>query len=173
MTGIDAGGDVGGLGIIRVNTVGTAVFAASGSWAAVVFDGVAKAQGVVVDLVLFTIGVVAFLWGYFSAVQRSRTSQMSVAELYLLLGTAIPARVKRVMNLLLLIQVVTAIATATTRLNTPSSEGGSTNGSTLAFGVLVPVLGLGLNGMWAATHGSFPPRATTTRSDDTRDPEIG
>lgn len=171
MTRTDLGGINVGRGIVRINVVGTVLFAFSSTWAAVVFDGVAKAQGVAVDLVLFAIGVVAFLWGYYAAVQRSRTSQMSVAELYFLMGAAIPTPVKRVMNGLLLVQTTTAIVTAMTRLNTPTADGGATNGSTLAFGVLVPVLGLGLNGLWAATHGSFPPRALKQRASDTRDPD--
>jgi hypothetical protein len=134
--------------------------------AAVVFDGPAKVQGVVVDLALFAIGVTAFLWGYWVAVQRSRQDELSVAELYFLLGAAIPRDVKRTMNLCLLVQTVVAVATAMTRLTTPSdtASSGSSAGSTLAFGVLVPMLGLGLNGLWAAVHGNFGPRRK--RSDD-------
>jgi hypothetical protein len=150
-------GGIAGAAMIRTNLVGTVVFVLSSTWAAVVFDGVAKTQGVVIDLLLFAIGVVAFLWGYFAAVQRSRSDQMSVAELYFLMGTAIPSRVRRTMNALLAVQVVVALVTALSRLTTPG-ESGPTNGSTLAFGVLVPMLGLGLNGLWAANHGDFPPR---------------
>ena len=163
--------------IVRLNVIGTVSFVVSSTWAAIVFDGVAKAQGVVVDLLLFAIGVVAFLWGYFAAVQRSRADQMAVAELYLLMGSAIPSRVKVLMNSLLIAQITVALVTAMTRLSTPSDDGGSTNGSTLAFGVLVPLLGLGLNGLWAATHGTFPPRRPRdVVADDGRrvhDPEIG
>jgi hypothetical protein len=32
------------------------------------------------------------------------------------------------------------------------------SGSTLAFGVLVPLLGLGLNGLWASKYGTFGKR---------------
>ena len=163
--------------IVRLNLVGTVLFGLSSAWAAIVFDGVAKAQGVVVDLFLFAIGVVAFLWGYFAAVQRSRVEQMAVAELYLLMGPAIPSRVKVLMNSLLVLQIALALATALTRLTTPADDGGSTNGSTLAFGVLVPLLGLGLNGLWAASHGMFPPRrrkdVVTGDERQVGDPEIG
>ena len=31
-------------------------------------------------------------------------------------------------------------------------------GSSLALGFLVPMLGFGLNGLWAAFHGTFPRR---------------
>lgn len=146
--------------VVRANVAATGIFAISAILAAVIFDGVAKVQGVVVALVLFSGGVVAFIWGYWTAVQRSRTHEMSVAELYFLLGSAVPGRVKKVMNSCLLAQTAIALATALARGSTPSTgvEGGSSPGSTLAFGVLVPLLGLGLNGLWAATHGNFPPR---------------
>ncbi|MFM9036603.1 MAG: hypothetical protein ACKOJ9_02815 [Actinomycetota bacterium] len=147
-----------------VDLCGTGTFIASSVTAAVVFEGPAKVQGVVIDLILFAAGVAAFLWGYFVAVQRSRTEELSVAELYFLLGPAVPADVKRTMNLCLLAQTVVAIATAMSRLSTPTDGSGSSPGSTLAFGVLVPMFGLGLNGLWAAVHGTFGPRRK--RSDD-------
>lgn len=152
--------------IVRLDVIGTVVFTVSAVFAAVVFDGPAKVQGVVVDLALFTVGVAAFLWGYWVAVQRSRQDELSVAELYFLLGAAIPRDVKRTMNVCLLVQTVVAVATAMTRLTTPSdtASSGSSAGSTLAFGVLVPMFGLGLNGLWAAVHGTFGPRRK--RSDD-------
>ena len=155
-----------GRSIVRSNLVGTALFVVSSVAAAVVFDGWIKVQGAVVALGLFAVGVAVFLWGYWAAVQRSRRDEMAVAELYFLMGQSIPRRVKRIMNGCLLVQTVVALATALARPTTPASDaidgaGGSTAGSTLAFGVLVPVLGLGLNGLWAAVHGRFPPRRTS------------
>lgn len=156
-----------GRGIIRLNVAGTALFVVSSVLAAIVFDGWIKTQGVVVALGTFTVGVAVFLWGYWAAVQRSRRDEMAVAELYFLMGEAIPRRVKRIMNTCLSVQTVVALATALARPTTPAEvdvvggSGGSTAGSTLAFGVLVPVLGLGLNGLWAAVHGRFPPRRTS------------
>ena len=152
--------------IVRLDVIGTAVFSASAVLAAIVFDGPTKVQGVVVDLALFTVGVAAFLWGYWVAVQRSRQNELSVAELYFLLGPAVPRDVKRTMNLCLLVQTVVAVGTAMSRLSTPSptATSGSSPGSSLAFGVLVPMFGLGLNGLWAAIHGTFAPRRK--RSDD-------
>ena len=148
-----------GLRIIRFNILGTLIFSVSALWAAIVFDGLAKSQGVVVALVLFAIGTGVFLWGYWTAVQRSREQEISVAELYFLMGQAIPKKVKVVMHSCLTAQCVVAVATALARPNT-LQEGAesSSRGSTLAFGVLVPVLGLGLNGLWAATYGTFGAR---------------
>jgi hypothetical protein len=147
---------------IRVNVVSTVIFAISAGVAAMVFDGISKVQGVAVAMVLFAAGVVAFIWGYWTAVQRSRTHEMSVAELYFLLGAPTPKGVKRVMNGCLIAQCAIALVTALARGSTPSAgvEGGSSPGSTLAFGVLVPLFGLGLNGLWTATYAEFPRRAT-------------
>jgi len=157
---VSGSGHLSSRRIVRLDVVGTALFSVSAVLAAVVFDGPAKVQGVVVDLALFTVGVAAFLWGYWVAVQRSRQDELSVAELYFLLGAAVPRDVKRTMNLCLVAQSLVAVGTAVSRLSTPSSTAtsGSSPGSSLAFGVLVPMFGLGLNGLWAAIHGTFAPR---------------
>lgn len=148
-----------GMNIVRVNVVGTALFAVSAVVAAVIFEGTAKTQGVAVALGLFTVGIAAFIWGYWTAVQRSREEEISVAELYFLLGKAIPKRIKIIMHSCLAAQCIVALATALARPNTlENGAENSSRGSTLAFGVLVPVLGLGLNGLWAATHGTFGQR---------------
>lgn len=151
-----------GWGIVQLDLIGTAVFAVSAIWSAIVFDGVARVQGVAVALALFAVGIFAFLWGYWTAVQRSRTDELSVAELYFLTGQATPRQVKVPMNLALAAQCVVGLATALARPNTDGRAG-----STLAFGVLVPMLGLGLNGLWAARHGRFGPRRR--RADDQDD----
>ena len=153
-----------GSAIVRLNVAGTGVFVASALAATIVFDGAAKSQAVVVSLVLFALGVVFFVWGYWTAVQRSRREVMSVTELYFLVGPSVDRRVARAMNALLSTQVVVAVVTALARSSTPAADGTSTPGSTLAFGVLVPVFGLGLNGLWASIHGRFPER---NRASDT------
>lgn len=152
--------DVQGAAILRVDVAATALFTVSATLAAGVFDDVTKVQGVVVSLVLFAAGVGAFVGGYWSALRKSRTSRISVAELFFLVGRSTPARVKRIMNGCLIMQSCVALATAVARGSTPGTgaDGSSSPGSTLAFGVLVPVLGLGLNGLWAARHGDFPSR---------------
>ncbi|MUH51765.1 MAG: hypothetical protein F2789_11200 [Actinobacteria bacterium] len=139
--------------IQRLNVVGTAVFVVSAVAAAVVFTKPIRLVGVVVALVLFAVGVFCFLWSYWTAVQRSRTDNIAVSQLYFLSGTSTPPQVKRVMNAALLVQVVTCLATAIARSSTDGRPG-----STLAFGILVPMFGLGLNGLWCANHGTFSPR---------------
>lgn len=145
-------------GIVRLNMAGTILFTVSAVLAAVVFEGVWKSQGVVVALALFGAGVIAFVSGYWRAVQRSRRDVMAVTELYFLVGPHVDTRTARIMNGLLVIQVTVAVATALSRSSTPGADGTSSPGSTLAFGVLAPVFGLGLNGLWSSVHGRFPPR---------------
>lgn len=152
----DGDGDapIGGLErLVRIDLALTAVFVASAVFAAIVFNGPARVVGVVVALTLFAIGIFAFLIGYFVAVGRSRTEELSVAELYLLAGAALPTRAKRLLLWALAVQVVTALATAIARSSTDGKAG-----STLAFGVMVPMLGLGINGLSSARYGTFGPR---------------
>lgn len=139
--------------IVRIDLVLTAVFVVSAVFAAIVFNGPARVVGVVVAIALFLVGVFTFLIAYFVAVGRSREEEIGVAELYLLTGSALPAAVRRTLWLALGVQIVTALATALARPNTDGRAG-----STLAFGVLVPMLGLGLNGLASARHGAFGPR---------------
>jgi hypothetical protein len=144
-----------GDAIIRVDLALTAVFGITATYAAVVFSTTAQWIGAVTAMVLFAIGVFAFLWSYWNAVQRSRTDEISVTQLFLLMGGAIPAPVRRTMNSTLLIQFVIAITTTLARPNGPDGN----PGSSLAVGFLVPMLGFGLNGLWAAYHGNFATRA--------------
>lgn len=152
-SGTDAGG-----AMLALNTVLTAVFVVTSLVAAVTFDQPWKAVSVSVDLVCFAVGVFAFLWGYWNAVQRSREDDIGVAALYFLMDGIAPRRVSVRMNALLALQLVWAVATALSRGTTDGKPG-----STLAFGVLVPMLGLGLNGLWGAFHGTFAPRQTGKR----------
>lgn len=153
-----------GHAIVVANIVATALFCVSATLAAVVFSVPMRAQGVAVSLTLFAVGVATFLWGYWSAVQRSRRDVIGVAALFFLLGSVAPPRVRRKMSGCLAAQVVVSLVTALSR---PETDGRP--GSSLAFGILVPMLGLGLNGLWGAEHGSFEPRdggARTGSSDE-------
>ena len=139
--------------VIRLTLLGTGVFVAASVAAAISPDplgGVAAA----IDLVLFAVGCVAFLWAFGLAISRSRTEEISVAGIYFLSGGSGPPAVRRVLLGAVAVQVVVAVATAAVRPFT-----------NLAFGILVPVFGLGMAGLWTARHGTFPPRR-----DDTRPP---
>ena len=145
--------NVQGSIIVRVNALLTALFVATAVAAAVLFSQPWKTIAVVVCLLNFSIGVVAFLWGYWNAVQRSREDNIAVSALYFLVDGCAPKPVATRMNILLGVQTIVGLATAIAR---PSTQG--QRGSTLAFGILVPMLGLGLNGLWGAFHGRFSPR---------------
>lgn len=144
------GGDV----IVIADAIGTAVFVVTAVTAAVVFSTPSQWVGAITAMSLFAVGVFVFLWSFWNIIQRSRTEQIGVMEVYLLLGPPTPRRVRRLMLGLLVVQCVTALATALTR---PDGPDGSP-GSSLAVGILVPMFGLGLDGLWAAYHGLFPPR---------------
>ena len=141
--------------IVQVNLALTAVFAVTATLAAVVFSTTWQWIGAITAMVLFTIGVFAFLWSYWNAVQRSRADEIAVTQLYLLMGDAIPSTVKRVMNLTLATQFAIAFATTFARPDGPDGN----PGSSLAVGFLVPMLGFGLNGLWAVYHGNFAARS--------------
>ena len=152
-----------GAGIVRANVVATAVFGVTAVYAATVFSTSAQWIGAITAIVLFAVGVFTFLWAYWNAVQRSRTDEISVAQLYFLLGSPTPSPVRRAMLLTLLAQVVIAVATTLARPDGPDGN----PGSSLAVGFLVPMLGFGLNGLWASVHGSFEPR-TDPRDEASR-----
>lgn len=148
--------------VVWFDVAGTALFAVTAVFAAAVFSTPAQWIGAVTAVSLFAVGVAVFLWSFWNAVQRSRVEEISVTQLYLLSGPAIPASVRRVMNLTLVTQVVIATVTAFARPNGPDGS----PGSSLALGFLVPMFGFGLNGLWAAYHGRFPPRAHDVRTSD-------
>ena len=152
--------------IVRANIVGTALFAVSATYAAIVFTPNARAVGVAVALTLFAIGVATFIWGYFTAVQRSRHEEISVATLFLLTAGVAESRVRMAMNSCLAVQILVALVAALSRASTNGQSG-----STLAFGVLVPLFGLGLNGLWASRNGKFSARKNAESSTSTT--EIG
>jgi hypothetical protein len=84
------------------------------------------------------------------------------------MGPAIPTTVRRTLNLTLAMQFVIAICTTLARPNGPDGN----PGSSLAVGFLVPMLGFGLNGLWAVRHGNFSARRDVVRAVPTSDPEI-
>jgi hypothetical protein len=142
--GVDAGER-----IVLLDWIGTGVFVAVATLATILPDDAAR-PAAVVDLVLFAVGVVTFLWAYAVAVSRSRTDALSIAGLYFLADDAAPRPTRIRLRIALAVQVVVAIVSASIRLYT-----------SVAFGVLVPMFGLGLMGLWGARHGRFAARRDT------------
>lgn len=131
----------------RASWIGTAVFAATAIAAAASDATVVRATATVVALVLFAAGTAAFLWAYGIAVGRSRTDAIGIGGLYFLAGETAPRETKQVLLGSLGAQTAIALGTAAARPFT-----------SLAFGILVPMFGLGLTGLWGAKHGRFDPR---------------
>ena len=141
---------------MRGDLAGTALFAVTAALAAgVLHDVLAVGRRRSPRSSLFAIGVFAFLWSYWNAVQRSRSDEIGVAQLYLLLGPPTPAAgAPDRCSALLAAQFAIALVTTFARLDGPDGK----PGSSLALGFLVPMFGFGLNGLWAAYHGDFPRR---------------
>jgi hypothetical protein len=152
--------DVGGGRIITLDVVGTAVFTVT-AIAGAISSGTLRNIAAVVAFTLFAIGSVLFLIAYGRAVARSRFETISVGGLYFLSGCAPRSVQVRLLGLVVLqtvVAIATSAATASVRPFTP-----------LAFGLLVPMFGLGCCGLWGAFHGTFPkrtdPRASLPADD--------
>jgi hypothetical protein len=138
--------EVPGRRIVQASWAGTILFTITAVVATIAM-GSTQYVAVAVSFGLFTIGCVAFLWAYALAVQRSRDVEIGIGGLYFLAGPTAPPRVRWLLDGSLAVQVLVGFATASARPFT-----------TLAFGVLVPMFGVGCNGLWGARHGSFGPR---------------
>jgi len=139
-----------GRAIVQLSWAGTVIFGVSAVAAAAAPDALGG-LAVVVDLILFAVGLIAFLSAYAIAVQRSRHEAINVGGLFLLIGSA-PRRIQWRLWGSMLAEIAVAFATAGVR---PFSR--------LAFGVLVPMFGLALCGQWGARHGRFAPRPPSSR----------
>ncbi|HUR78487.1 MAG TPA: hypothetical protein VMZ22_11105 [Acidimicrobiales bacterium] len=94
----------------------------------------------VVAVGLFLAGTVMMAAALVIAVGRSRFETIEIGNLFF-------GQAPRPLKAALVAQTVIGLATAAARPYTSS-----------ALGVLVPVLGLGCCGLWAARHGQFPPK---------------
>lgn len=132
---------------VRITWIATAVFAVVQVAAVVAPDGPAGTFSVAFALVMFALGAAAFLWAFLIAAERSRDEPVTVAGVVWLLGS-VPRRVAWSLRLALVVQVVVAVAAASIR---PFSA--------VAFGVLMPMFGLGVIAWYGARHGVFDPTA--------------
>jgi hypothetical protein len=134
-----------GRGIVLTGWVANGLFAVSAIPVALGFDdliGVAIA----VALLLFLVATLAFVYAFAVGLARSsRGDNVAVANLFFLQGSA-PRPVRRTFLWIFLVCLAITAGTAAWE----------------PFGVLVPMLPIGLAGVWAARYGVFPPRVTTT-----------
>lgn len=132
--------------IVAASWSGTAVLAATAA-AAVVTAG-ARPVAAAVALGLNGVGVIVFFWAYAVAVNRSRRDAIGIGGLFFLAGGVAPAPVRWSLLGSLVAQVAVGVGTAAARPFT-----------SLAFGVLAPLYGLALTGLWAARRGRFEHRS--------------
>jgi hypothetical protein len=142
-------GESTGLGRIVVwSWATTALFTAI---AVPVAFGASALEGVAigVSLTLFAASLVVWVYAFGLAVVRSsRGDDITVPSLFFLSSGAAPPLVRR--HLLGSLGVAVVVTFGTVKAN--------------PFGALVPMLALGLTGMWAARHGTFPPRSIPDRA---------
>jgi hypothetical protein len=131
-----------GRSIVIVSWATTALFV--GTTALTALDpGSRQVVALSVDLALFTAGLAVFAMALVAGAQRSRTHELGIGGWFFLMGST-PRPVQRNLLGALATQFVVGLAGAGRDVN-----------SALIFGTLVPVLGLGLCGLWGARHGTF------------------
>lgn len=135
--------------IIQADIYGTVMFTMTAALA--VFTEKVRVLALGWALLLFAAGCVAFLAAFAKAVSRSRTDAIGIGGLYFLAGeeTIEDRRDARILQAVFAVQIVVALATAAAKPFT-----------SLAFGILVPVYGLGLMGLYGAHFGRFDARST-------------
>jgi hypothetical protein len=132
-----------GRAIVRFGWITNVAFAVTAIPAAVSGDDTLLDIAIGVALVLFLVACGTFLYAFAVGVARTtRGDNVAVANLFFLQGSA-PREVQRAFVVLFVVCLAIALATMVWE----------------PFGVLVPMLPVGLAGVWAARHGTFPPRA--------------
>jgi len=146
--------------LVRWSWIGTIVFVITAVAAAIRppwFQAVALA----VALALFAVGMITMLWAFGIAVNRSRVDAIGVGGLYFGAGST-PKAVRWHILGATSLQAVTGIATAAVRPFT-----------SLAFGTLVWIFGIGMMGLWTARNGEFEPTDDPPPVSDPTDGENG
>ena len=141
-----------GRRLVNVVFIGTGALVATSIAAAAAPDAFGPVHAAL-SIGLFVIGTGAMLWAYALGVSRSRTELITIPGLFLLAGDVAPRPTRRALRVATAIEIVAVVAAASIR---PYSE--------VAFGILAPMFGLGLMGVWGGRYGEFPPRPLKTSS---------
>jgi hypothetical protein len=144
--------------LVTADVVGTALIVAAGVLGAV-SGSLAKWFVVPVSGLTGAIGLVLFAVSYFRAVGRSREHEISVSQLYGVAGEVAPPAVKRRLQWSLWAQVIVAIVVMVVGFSRTKPN----QFNWAACIIAAPLYGLGINGLWVATHGSFGPRILIAR----------
>jgi hypothetical protein len=135
-----------GEGLVNLDFAGTGLLVGTSAGAAVLPGSFGSAHAVV-SIGAFAIGVAAFLWAYALGIARSRTDLIGIGGLFFLAGGAAPRVIAFRLRIALAVQIVAVVVAASVRPFT-----------IVAFGILAPMLGLGLMALWGGRHGTFPAR---------------
>ena len=135
-----------GAGLVNTAFLGTGALVATSVAAALAPDTFGLVHAALSGA-LFVVGTGAMLWAYALGVSRSRTDLIGIPGLFFLAGDVAPAPTRRAMRIATAVEVVAVVAAATIR---PYTE--------VAFGILAPMFGMGLMGVWGGRHGEFPNR---------------
>jgi len=119
---------------------------------AIIWLDALQTAAAVASLVLFGLGLLLFPVALWRGARRSRDAELTMAGWFLLSGSA-PRRVR--LELVGSTAVLTAVPLLAAAIH-PFTR--------LAFGILVPTLGLAVCGMWGARYGRFPPPAANRRA---------
>jgi len=138
-----------GESMVRASWIGTIAFAV-GTILGVVAPDQLQWLGFAASLSLFVAGCVVFAWAFVLAAGRSRTDEIAVANLFLMLGAPSDVRVQLFGSLA--VELVVAFGTAAARPYTIA-----------ATAILAPVYGLAMCGLWSARYGTFPRRKRTPK----------
>jgi hypothetical protein len=137
-----------GSTLVLFNTIGTAVFTVVAVAGEIWPESLTLAL-IVVSLVAFAAGSLAFLVAFAVAIVRSRHEAIGMGGLFFLAGSA-PRQVQVLMMGAWGVQIIVAFVVASLGVFTGA-----------AFALLAPMWGIGLAGLWGARHGVFPPRVSS------------
>jgi hypothetical protein len=135
--------------IVAASWAGTAALTVTAVGAAI--TPALKVPAFIVAVAMFAVGTGLFVAALVVAAGRSRRDEIGMGGLFFLQGAA-PRGVQLHLLGSLVAQSLVALVTAAARPYT-----------SLAFGILAPVYGLGLVGLWAARHGTFASRDEVRR----------
>lgn len=96
---------------------------------------------------LFFVGTILLGLGLWNGIQRSRQDSVTLAGLLSVSSAHVPSKVRNVLWAAVVVQTALAVLFAALRPFTQQ-----------AFGVLVPVLGLGMAALWGSRFAEFFPR---------------
>ena len=140
-----------GQGIEKAEWIGTGLFALTAG--AALFDNTpVRAIAIATAVGLFVAGIVTFMWAYGVLAERSRTEALTLPGVFFL-SKSVPKQKQRLFIGLEMVQLAVAFTTAGMRPFT-----------SVAFGILAPMFGIGTMALYGAKLGNFPPRPVTDMS---------